>query len=99
MDGSVFVIALTAIGCGTGIIITAMEKFSDSRKRAREHELRLTSERLQQQELQIIELRRQNELLQKQIEWSNRLLEAQQRPPSGAHETPAIGDATRRGYG
>jgi hypothetical protein len=94
MEGPVFVVVLTAIGCGTGIIITAMEKFADSKKRAREQELRLAGERVQQQELQIIELRRQNEVLQKQIEWSNRLLEAQQRPP---HEASAISDSRRSG--
>lgn len=76
-----FVVALTAIGCGTGIVITFMDKVFGTRDKSRAREaqqqLQLSQERSRQQELRLVELSRQNEQLQKQVEWHTRLLETQ----------------------
>lgn len=76
-----FVVALTAIGCGTGIVITFMDKVFGTREKSRAREaqqqLQLSQERSRQQELRLMELGRQNEQLQKQVEWHAKLLETQ----------------------
>jgi hypothetical protein len=81
MDFFSAAVALTAIGCGTGIIITFIDKAfggrSKSRLREAQQELRLAEERNRQQELRIVELSRQNDQLQKQVEWHGKLLETQ----------------------
>jgi len=81
MDLWVALTAITALGCGTGIVIQMIDKVFDHRRKAREQELKLAQERLRLQELQLVELHRQNEQLQKQLEWHTRLLE-RQGPPS-----------------
>lgn len=88
MDVQVFVVVLTTIGCGTGIVCTAIDKIYGERKerlklaeRERERASTLSEERMRVQELQLAELRRQNEQLQKQLDWHNKLLEAQLPPP------------------
>ena len=79
-----WVVALTAIGCGTGIIITFIDKaFGGDKHKAKvksaEQEARLAQERAHQLEVQLVDARRQNEQLQKQVEWHSRLLETQDR--------------------
>jgi hypothetical protein len=101
MDFWLAVVTLTTLGCGTGIVITAIDKIFDAKKRARQQELELARERLRLQELQLIELRRQNEALQQQLEWHNKLLataapETQARlqaPGGGSPVAPARGTA------
>ena len=81
MDFFSAAVAITAIGCGTGIIITFIDKAfggrSKSRLREAQQELQLAEERDRQQELRIVELSRQNDQLQKQVEWHGKLLETQ----------------------
>jgi hypothetical protein len=81
MDFFSAAVAITTIGCGTGIIITFIDKAfggrSKSRMREAQQELKLAEERARQQELRIVELGRQNEQLQKQLEWHGKLLETQ----------------------
>ena len=79
MDFWIAVVSLTTVGCGTGIVITAMDKLFDGRKKVREQELKLAQERLRMQEAQMIELRRQNDQLQKQLDWHAKLIETQDR--------------------
>jgi hypothetical protein len=84
MDFGSMVVALTGIGCGTAIVIVGIDKFfsvfgGKGKLKAREEELRLAQERLRERDLRIVELHRQNELLQKQLEWHNKLLETQDR--------------------
>jgi hypothetical protein len=93
MDFWIAVVLLTTVGCGTGIVITAMDKLFDGKKKAREQELKLAQERLRMQELQVIELRCQNEQLQKQLDWHAKLLEAQTQQAKqlgAASASPAI---------
>jgi hypothetical protein len=75
---------MTAIGCGTGIVCMAIDKLSsifDGRRQVRAGNvtLKLTQEKLRERDEQIVELHRQNESLQKQVEWHSKLLEAQER--------------------
>ncbi len=90
MDFWVAVTAITALGCGTGIVIQTIDKVFDHKRKAREQELKLAQERLRLQELQIVELHRQNEQLQKQLEWHTRLLERQ--APPGRLGAPSEGE-------
>ena len=82
MDFFSAAVALTTIGCGTGIIITFIDKAfggrGKSQLREAKQELRLAEERSRQQELRIMELSRQNDQLQKQVEWHGKLLETQE---------------------
>ena len=84
MDFWIAVVALTTVGCGTGIVITFIDKAFGGRARAKEQELRLkqqqlemVEERARHLEAQLIEARRNNEHLQKQVEWHGKLLETQ----------------------
>jgi hypothetical protein len=81
MDFFSAAVAITTIGCGTGIIITFIDKAFGGRSKAKLREaqqvLRLAEERERQHELRIVELSRQNEQLQKQLEWHGKLLETQ----------------------
>ncbi len=81
--GHIMIVALTAIGCGTGIVITVVDKLFGEKAKAKvklaEQELRLALERARQQDLRIADLSRQNEQLQKQLEWNAKLLDTQDR--------------------
>ncbi|HEX2035600.1 MAG TPA: hypothetical protein VHS99_15600 [Chloroflexota bacterium] len=81
MDFWVAAIIITAIGCGTGTVITFIDKvFSNkdkNRLRAAHEDLDRARDRIQHQELQLVEMRRQNEQLHKQLEWHAKLLETQ----------------------
>jgi carboxypeptidase C (cathepsin A) len=85
MGGPEFVLALSAIGCGTAVIITFIDKafglFGTNKHKARmldsQRQLELAEERSRYQDVRIVELSRQNEQLQKQLEWHGKLLETQ----------------------
>jgi hypothetical protein len=74
-------VSLTAIGCGTGVVCMFIDKVFGSRDKSRlreaQQQLRLAEEKARQQELRLVELSRQNDQLQKQVEWHGRLLETQ----------------------
>jgi hypothetical protein len=76
-----FVTAVTAIGCSTGVIITTIDKLLGNRRSSPLSDgprgSRGSGDPAHLQEL--AELRRQNEQLQKQLEWHARLLETEQR--------------------
>jgi hypothetical protein len=76
-----FATVVTAIGCGTGVIITTVDKVLGGRRGGQGEALRLSKERLEEQERELAALRRQNEQLQRQLEWHDRLLERGQREP------------------
>jgi hypothetical protein len=77
-----WVVALTAIGCGTGIVITFIDKVFGTREKQRlqaaQQQLTIAQERSRQQEMRLIELSRHNEQLQKQVEWHGKMLESQE---------------------
>jgi hypothetical protein len=79
VEFSLALIPLTAIGCGTAIILTIIDKVSGGRRKAAQLEANAAKERARLLEAQLIDARRQNELLQKQLEWHTKMLETQDR--------------------
>ena len=80
-----FATAVTAIGCGTGVIISTVDKVFGARRQQVAQGERQTkqqsAERQRQLEAEVATLRRQNELLQRELEWHTRLLEQGRREP------------------
>ncbi len=79
-----FATAVTAIGCGTGVIVSTVQQVLGGTPRGagRQREALTTSEeRIRQQAQEIVALRLQNEQLQRQLEWHSRLLEQGARQP------------------
>ena len=72
MGAAEALVALAAIGCGTGVVGMTLRTLFGGRGRAAELELAATRARLSQLELD-------NEQLRKQVEWHARLLDAQDR--------------------
>jgi hypothetical protein len=81
-----FATAITAIGCGTGVILGTVEMVLSARRPRTdpgETETQappLTQEQQALQAEEIARLRYQNEQLQKQVEWHTRLLAAELAP-------------------
>ena len=80
-----FATAVTAIGCGTGVIISTVDKVFGVRRQKPVDADRPSKDesvsRQRQLESEVAALRRQNELLQKELEWHTRLLQQSQRRP------------------
>ena len=80
MEPGIAFVALTAIGCGTGIVITFIDKVFGTRDKQRlqatQQQLTIPQERARQ-EMRLVELSRHNEQLQKQVEWHGKMLETQ----------------------
>ena len=70
-----FATVVTAIGCGTGVIVTTVDKVLGGRRGAQSEALRLAEARQRQQEQELEALRRHNEQLQRQLEWYGRLID------------------------
>ena len=88
---------ITVVGCGTGVIITALDRIFGDRNKAKlklaEQELRLSQERMHNREARIIDLAHQNDQLQKQLEWHTKMLETQDRVVRQlSAKTPAASD-------
>ncbi len=79
-----WVVALSAIGCGTAIVLTMIDKILGGGKEKAKAELKLlqgqvgaAEERARMLELQLADERRHNDQLQKQVEWHSKLLHTQ----------------------
>ena len=69
-------LALIAVsGCVTGVVL--VERILAAGRRARQQELWLAEQRIQEQQLRIAELERHNDELRQQLDWHRKLLEAQ----------------------
>lgn len=104
MDFGTTLVAITAIGCATGAFCTAVNRLFGGRGRAKEADLRAAEERARLLEAQVSELRRHNELLEKQVEWHGKLLETQDRvvrqlgvPATSATPADEVNGATHQG--
>jgi uncharacterized membrane protein (DUF106 family) len=73
------VVAIVFLGCVTGIVTTAIDKMSGGKHKKYEQELKLAQERVRLLEAQVIDARRENDMLQKQVEWHSKMLESQDR--------------------
>ena len=69
---------VVTVGCFTGIVINAMDKLMDGRRRAQQAELAAARERVSLLEERVTDLQMLNEQLKRNQEWTNRLLEAQE---------------------
>ena len=80
MDGGhIMVIVLTAIGCGTATVLTFMDKVLGGKQKQLQEEVKAQKDRARMLEAQVVDAHRQNEQLQKQLEWHTKMLETQDR--------------------
>ena len=79
MDGTIMIVALTAIGCGTATVLTFMDKVFGGKQKQAQLEAKMAQERARVLEAQLVESHRQNEQLQKQLEWHTKMLDTQDR--------------------
>ena len=90
-----FATAITAIGCGTGVILGTVEMVLSARRprtKLGETEPQASPLTQEQQALraeEIARLRYQNEQLQKQVEWHTRLLASELAPAGTGNVTAA----------
>jgi uncharacterized membrane protein (DUF106 family) len=74
-----FATVAVVFGCGTGVILTVVDKIFGGKNKAMAAELKSTQERAHVLEAQLIDAHRQNHQLQKQLEWHTKMLETQER--------------------
>ena len=79
MKPSEALVALTAIGCGTGVACMLIDRLLTVRRTDAEPDVDRLRERAGRQEERIGQLERENQQLERQLEWHSRLLEAQER--------------------
>ena len=79
MDITAIAIVGIIFGCGTGIISKFLETFGGRKKDALTNDLKSAQDRVRMLELQVVESHRQNDQLQKQLEWHTKMLETQDR--------------------
>ena len=77
--GHIMVLALTAMGCGTATLLTFMDKLFGGKQKQLQEEVKVQKERARMLEAQLIDSHRQNDQLQKQLEWHTKMLETQDR--------------------
>jgi hypothetical protein len=73
------IVPITAIGCGTAVVLTFIDKVFGGKHKQYEEKLRAAEERARQLELHLADERRHNDQLQKQVDWHGKLLETQDR--------------------
>ena len=69
---------IVTVGCVTGVVINAMDKLFDGRRRQTQAELEGARQRIELLEGRVTDLQVLNEQLKRNQEWTNRLLEAQE---------------------
>jgi hypothetical protein len=92
MEFTLMLVVLVALGGGIAVTLTLIDKIFNSRRRTLETELLLEKERRRARELRIAEIERENEKLQRQIEWYQRLLENE----TSDHGRTALGPGVGR---
>lgn len=75
MDLGTALVALTGIGCATGVVCMVIDKLSGRRLRELEAAGQLAEERLALQRQRIADLELHNRQLQQQLDWHRRLAE------------------------
>ncbi len=71
------VVTVVTIGCVTGIITTAIDKFAGGKRRRLEFELKAERKHAAPTQRRVSELEEDNQRLRQQLEWHTRLLTAQ----------------------
>jgi hypothetical protein len=95
MDFLWAIVPVTAIGCGTAVVLTFIDKVFGNKHKAAALEAKAAEERVHMLEARLIDAHRQNDLLQKQLEWHTKMLETQDRivkqlADSGAQVRPEV---------
>ena len=80
---------VVALGCATGVVTTFIEKAFGGKQKQAQIEAKMAHERAQLIEAQLIESRRQNDQLQKQLEWHTKMLATQESLMQRARDTAA----------
>jgi hypothetical protein len=73
------VTVIVIVGCVTGIITNFTDKAFGGKQKQAQLEAKMAQERARLLETQLIESQRQNDQLQKQLEWHTKMLETQDR--------------------
>ena len=89
---------VVGFGCATGVITTFIDKAFGGKQKQTQLEAKMAQERARLLEAQVIDAHRQNDLLQKQLEWHTKMLETQDRlmksltdsKPQSHAESPAV---------
>jgi hypothetical protein len=76
---AVAVVLLSAIGCGTAVVLTFIDKAFGGKQKSAVIEAKAAEERARMLEARLIDSHRQNDLLQKQLDWHTKMLETQDR--------------------
>ena len=71
------VVTVVTIGCVTGIVTTAINKFASGKRRRLEYELKAERKHAALTQRRVAELEEDNQRLRQQLEWHTRLLTAQ----------------------
>ena len=98
MDIGTALVALTGIGCATGVVCMLIDKLSGRRLRAIETAKELTEERLVLQQQRVADLELHNRQLQQQLDWHTRLAQgsAPASLPTAAPAEARNGASSRR---
>ncbi len=73
------VLGIVSVSCFTGIVTTFIDKAFGGKQKQSQLEARLAQDKARLLEAQLVDAHRQNELLQKQLEWHTKMLETQDR--------------------
>src|SRR5687768_5085592 len=100
MDPFSMVLGIVFIACGTGVLTTFIDKAFGGKQKQAQLEAKMAEERARLLEARLIDSQRQNDQLQKQLEWHTKMLETQDRMmkqlTDGKPQTPALPEAVSR---
>ena len=74
-----FASLVVVFGCGSGVIVTVVNRIFGNQGKANAAELRAAQDRIRSLEAQLVDAHRQSDMLQKQLEWHTKMLETQDR--------------------
>ena len=86
-----FLAITTALGCVTAVILALVDRFGDSRRRDVLHRAELAEARATALEARLVDLHVRGSELERQLDWSRRLLEAGDAERARARELPGEG--------
>ena len=85
------ILGIVSVACFTGIVTTFIDKAFGGKQKQAQLEAKMAHDRARLLEAQLVDAHRQNEQLQKQLEWHTKMLETQDRlmkQLGDGHSTP-----------
>ena len=70
---------VVGFGCTAGVLTTFIDKAFGGKQKQAQMEAKMAQERARLLELQLVDAHRQNDQIQKQLEWHTKMLETQDR--------------------